>query len=40
VLSRFVSSLSGRDAGLLRRLLGADQAGRPELGHDPERDMA
>jgi predicted transcriptional regulator len=40
VLSRFVSSLSGRDAGLLRRLLGADQADRPELGHNPERDMA
>ena len=40
VLTRFVSSLSGRDAGLLRRLLGADQANRPELGHDPQRDTA
>ena len=33
VLTRFVSGLSGRDARLLRRLLGAESAGRPDLGH-------
>ena len=33
VLSRFVSGLSGRDAKLLRQLLGPDSAGRPDLGH-------
>ena len=32
VLTRFVSGLSGRDAGLLRRLLDPDSAGRPDLG--------
>ena len=34
VLTRFVSGLSGRDARLLRRLLGADP------GQQPERDTA
>jgi predicted transcriptional regulator len=33
VLTRFVSGLSGRDARLLRRLLGPDSAGRPDPGH-------
>ena len=33
VLTRFVSGLSGRDAGLLRRLLGPDSAGGPDPGH-------
>lgn len=33
VLTRFVSGLSGRDARLLRRLLGPDSAGGPEVGH-------
>ena len=32
VLTRFVSGLSGRDARLLRRLLGPDSAGGPEVG--------
>ena len=40
VLTRFVSGLSGRDARLLRRLLGAGLADHPDLGHDPERDTA
>jgi predicted transcriptional regulator len=33
VLTRFVSGLSGRDTRLLRRLLGPESAGRPDLGH-------
>ena len=33
VLTRFVSGLSGRDARLLRRLLGPESASRPDLGH-------
>jgi predicted transcriptional regulator len=33
VLTRFVSGLSGRDTKLLRRLLGPESAGRPDLGH-------
>ena len=33
VLTRFVSSLSGRDTRLLRRLLGPESADRPDLGH-------
>ncbi len=33
VLTRFVSGLSGRDARLLRRLLGPDSAGGPDPGH-------
>jgi predicted transcriptional regulator len=33
VLTRFVSGLSGRDARLLRRLLGRDSAGGPDPGH-------
>jgi len=32
VLTRFVSGLSGRDAQLLRRLLGPESAGGPERG--------
>jgi predicted transcriptional regulator len=32
VLSQFVSGLSGRDAELLRRLLGPDSAGGPDRG--------
>lgn len=39
VLSRFVSGLSGRDAGLLRRLLAGDrdnQAGHPDQGEERE----
>jgi predicted transcriptional regulator len=40
VLTRFVSGLSGRDAGLLRRLLGADSADGPDPGQQPERDTA
>ncbi len=40
VLTRFVSGLSGRDARLLRLLLGADPAGRPDLGQGTERDTA
>ena len=40
VLTRFVSSLSGRDARLLRQLLGADSAGRPDPGLDPDRDTS
>jgi predicted transcriptional regulator len=40
VLTRFVSGLSGRDAGLLRRLLGESPAGPPDLRQDPERDTA
>jgi predicted transcriptional regulator len=32
VLTRFVSGLSGRDAGLLRRLLSPDTADPPDLG--------
>jgi len=41
VLTRFVSGLSGRDARLLRRLLGPDSAGGPDPGHgaaDPGRE--
>jgi predicted transcriptional regulator len=33
VLTRFVSGLSGRDARLLRRLLGPDSGGGPDPGH-------
>lgn len=40
VLTRFVSGLSGRDARLLRRLLGTDPADPPDLGQAPERDSA
>jgi predicted transcriptional regulator len=40
VLTRFVSGLSGRDTRLLRQLLGAEAADRPEPGHGPGRDPA
>jgi predicted transcriptional regulator len=40
VLTRFVSGLSGRDARLLRRLLGADSADGLDPGQEPERDTA
>lgn len=40
VLTRFVSGLSGRDARLLRQLLGAGPAGPPDLRPGPERDSA
>jgi predicted transcriptional regulator len=40
VLTRFVSGLSGRDTRLLRQLLGAEAAARPEPGHGPGRDPA
>ncbi len=40
VLTRFVSGLSGRDARLLRRLLGAAPAEPAELGQAPGRDTA
>ena len=39
VLTRFVSGLSGRDARLLRRLLGADPAAARTWAR-PERDTA
>ncbi len=45
VLTRFVSGLSGRDAELLRRLLGPDSGGSPgrsggAADHGPGRDRA
>jgi predicted transcriptional regulator len=40
VLTRFVSGLSGRDAQLLRQLLGPESDGGPAPGHDATRGTA
>ena len=40
VLTRFVSGLSGRDAELLRRLLGPESGGSPGQSDEPGRDRA
>lgn len=40
VLTRFVSGLSGRDAELLRRLLGLEPGGSPGQSGEPGRDRA